>query len=81
MISKILADPRKIPMENPIQKSGDHRGGCMISKKLGLVFPIFSLLAVKFGIFDLRFGFLVKNCIYSQQGMSRMQQYTLKNKK
>ena len=21
------ADPRKIPMENPIQKSGDHRGG------------------------------------------------------
>ena len=39
------------------------------------VFPMFSLLAVNLAIFDLKFGFLVKNCIYSHLDMSRIPEF------
>ena len=49
---------------------------------LGLVSPIFPSWLSNSACFDLRFGFLVKNCVYSQMGMSRLRnigQKTLKS--
>ena len=38
----------------------------MLDFTIKLEFPYFFLLGEKFGVFYLRFGFLVKNCIYGQ---------------
>ena len=42
------------------------------------VFPIFSLLALKFAYFRPEIGFLVQNCTYSHLGMSRIPQPSTK---
>ena len=44
-------------------------------------FLMFGLWASDFLIFDLKIGFLVKNCIYRQLGMSRIPSFDEKNQR
>ena len=69
-------DPRNTHVQLLTQKQMEKIKTLLIS-----CFLIFHIYLSKLAIFNLKFGFLVKNCVYRQLGMSRIIKFDEKQQK